>query len=157
MTDDVVVLAEGELSDQDVTKISSLYDERTTHHLLVTTQGQHAADGGWSFLGVSRGDTFGSPTVARRAGAAPEPTIDPGEQMAHGARRLRETGRTVTTDIAHGDLLAGGRALAERTGSDAVVIVARRDTYQRFALPEWQRRAAAYLMVSRVHIVEQTG
>ncbi|MFI7068403.1 hypothetical protein ACIBL3_45970 [Kribbella sp. NPDC050124] len=151
MTHHVVVLVEGELSDLDVARLSTLYDDRTAHHLLVTTQVQRTQPGDWSILGVSSADTFGAPGVA---GAASDSATEPADFLAHSIRKLREAGRTVTPDRTHRDLLAGGRALVERTGSDELIIVAWPDSYPRFALPEWQQRAATYLSVSRVQVVE---
>lgn len=78
--------------------------------------------------------------------------------MTRSADRLRSaSGGEVTVTITRGDLLAGVLALAKATGSQEVVVVTDADSYPHQTMPEWRQRAAAYLKVPHVHVVEHHG
>lgn len=161
MAREVVVVVESELSERDAAEIAGLFPAPSgpvNYHLLLADD-HRATDEGVAVLGVLSRDTFGSPAVARRAGAEPvtgnELSADLGQRIEHSARRLRSLrAGDVSVAVTHGDLLAGARSLVKSTGCQEAIVVVSSDDYSAFVLPDRKQRLRAYLGVPLLHAVE---
>ncbi|GAA1567860.1 MULTISPECIES: hypothetical protein [Kribbella] len=164
MTHQVVVAVEGELSAHDASAAVAqcATGRRVDCHLLIATR-EAPPTRGLAMLGVRPGDTFGSEALARRMhvqvpGDDATAASDLGKLMAQSAEHLRSAcGGEVTVSIAHGDMLAGARALMNATGSQDAIFVVDPGRYPQFAMPEWKDQLSVYLGATHVHAIEHVA
>ncbi|WP_433169161.1 hypothetical protein [Kribbella sp. CA-247076] len=154
----VVVVLLQELSKADAERVTALNgsaDRAVSYHLLLA-DGAHS-NGASALLGIERADTFGSPAVARRAGAEDnfDTRPDTNDTIANSVDRLRAAqAADVDFAVTHTDLWSGARSLVRSTDSDQVIVVADSRTYQLVSLFDWQRRARAYLNVDTLYTLQ---